>query len=194
MAQSSSEDIYLDCGCNKMLLNSKKYMKNVQTGNRDMLTAKKGKLKIKGTGSAGNFSNVYYAPDASRNLVDMKSVTDKNCIVTFDGDEVIIRNKSTNKAVIKQRSVNGLYPVKLKDLRQLGAEFVGTAEVQTPAYNKCTLWHKRLGHVKFGLKESTWTRSISEEVQKYYLQVQYMHGSEAHQKELSHISCSYQPR
>jgi hypothetical protein len=48
--------------------------------------------------------------------------TDKTCTVTFDGDEVITRNKSTNKAVIKQRSVNGLYPVRLEDLFQLAAE------------------------------------------------------------------------
>ena len=32
------------------------------------------RLKITGTGSAGNFNNVYYAPDASRNLIDMKSI------------------------------------------------------------------------------------------------------------------------
>jgi hypothetical protein len=147
MAQSSSEDIYLDCGCNKMLLTSKKYMKNVQVVDREMLTANKGTLKIKGTGSAGNFSNVYYAPDASRNLVDMKSVTAKNCTVTFDEDEVIIRNKSTNKTLIRQRSVNGLYPVRLEDLLQLGVEFAGTAATETPSVNKCTLWHKRLGHV-----------------------------------------------
>jgi hypothetical protein len=115
MAQSYSEDIHLDCGCNRMLLTAKKYMRNVQKVNRDMLTANKGKLKIKGTGSVGHFSNAYYGPEASRN-------TDKTCTVTFDGDEVITRNKSTNKAVIKQRSVNGLYPVRLEDLFQLAAE------------------------------------------------------------------------
>lgn len=147
MAQSSSEDIYLDCGCNKMLLTSKKHMKNVKKVDREMTTANKGKLKIKGTGCAGNFENVYFAPDASKNLVDMKSVTDKNCTVTFDGDEVIIRNKSTNKTLIRQRSVNGLYPVKLEDLLQLGDDFVGIADAEMPSTDNRILWHKRLGHV-----------------------------------------------
>jgi hypothetical protein len=132
MAQSHSEDIHLDCKCNRMLLTAKKYMRNVQKVNRDMLTANKGKLKIKGTGSVGHFSNAYYAPEASRTLVDMKRVTDKTCTVTFDGDEVIIRNKSTNKAVIKQRSVNGLYPVRLEDLFQLAAEFAGMLKYKLP--------------------------------------------------------------
>jgi hypothetical protein len=111
-------------------------MRNVQKVNRDMLTANKGKLKIKGTGSVGHFSNAYYAPEASRNLVDIKSVTDKTCTVTFDdGDEVIIRNQSTNKAVIKQRSVNGLYPVRLEDLFQLAAEFAGMLKYKLPQTN-----------------------------------------------------------
>jgi hypothetical protein len=144
-----------------------------------MLTANKGKLKIKGTGSAGNFSNVYYAPDASRNLVDMKSVTAKNCTVTFDEDEVIIRNKSTNKTLIRQRSVNGLYPVRLEDLLQLGVEFAGTAATETPSVNKCTLWHKRLGHVHNDKLIESDRRNLIEGI---------------NQKELSHTSCSDQPR
>lgn len=147
MAQSSSEDIYLDCGCNKMLLTSKKYMTNVHKINREMMTANKGKLKITGTGSAGNFNNVYYAPDASRNLIDMKSITDKNCSVTFDGDEVMITNKSTNKTLIRAKSINGLYPIRLEDLLLLGDEFAGTAAEEHSPVDKKILWHKRLGHV-----------------------------------------------
>ena len=147
MAQSSSEDIYLDCGCNKMLLTSMKHMKNVQKVDREMMTANKGKLKIKGTGNAGSFSNVYYAPDTSKNLIDMKSITDKNCTVTFDGDEVIIRNKSTNKTLIKQCNVNGLYPVRLEDLLQLGDDSAGATAEENTVSDKRILWHKRHGHV-----------------------------------------------
>lgn len=40
-------------------------------------------------------SRVYCAPEASKNLVNMKSITNKNCTVIFDEDEVVIRNKST---------------------------------------------------------------------------------------------------
>ena len=54
--------------------------------------------------------------------MDMKSITDKNCTVTFDEDEVVIRNKSTGKTLIRQRSINGLYPVSIEDLLKLGNE------------------------------------------------------------------------
>ena len=57
---------------------------------RQMTTANKGKLTITSVGDAGNFKGVYYAPEASENLEDMKSITDKNCTLTFDEDEVVV--------------------------------------------------------------------------------------------------------
>ena len=69
-----------------------------------------------GVCDAGYFKGVYYAPDVRKNLVDMKSITDKNCTITFDEDEVVIRTKSTGKTLIKQRSINGLYSVSIEDL------------------------------------------------------------------------------
>ena len=77
----------------------------------------------------------------------MKRGTDKKWTVTFDGDEVIISNKSANKTLIRQRSVNGLYPVKLEDLLQLGDDFAGIADAEMPSTDNRILWHKRLGHV-----------------------------------------------
>ena len=62
-----------------------------------MSTADKGKFNIRGIGESGTFKSVYFAPRASINLIDMKSITDRNCTVTFDGDEVIIRDKASNK-------------------------------------------------------------------------------------------------
>ena len=119
LAQSMSDVIYLDSGCNKMILTSKNHMTNLQRADRQMSTANKGKLSIHSVGDVGSFKKVYYAPEASKNLVDMKSITDRGCVVTFDNDEVVIRNKTTNKTLIRQRSVNGLYPVRLEDLLQL---------------------------------------------------------------------------
>ena len=91
-------------------------MKNLQRVDKEMTTANKGKLKVKGIGEACSFKGVYFAPEASKNLIDMKSITDKNCTVKFDGDEVIIRDNVSNKTLIKQRSVNGLYPIIIHDL------------------------------------------------------------------------------
>lgn len=57
--------------------------------------------------------------------MDMKNVTDKNCTVMLDGDELIKRNQTSNKTVIKQKTMNGLYPVRLDDSLQLEDEFTG---------------------------------------------------------------------
>ena len=84
-----------------------------------MTTANKGTLTITSVGDAGNFKGVYYAPEARKNLVDIKSITDKNCTITFHEDEVVIRNKSTGKTLIRQRSIHGLYPVSIEDLLKL---------------------------------------------------------------------------
>ena len=86
IAQGMSDVVYLDSGCNKMILTLRKHL---QRADRQMTTASKGKLTI---ASTGNFKGIYYAPEASNNLVDMKSITDKNCTITFDEDEVVIRN------------------------------------------------------------------------------------------------------
>ena len=124
MAQGMSDVVYLDSGRNKMILTSRKHMKNLEQADRQMTTANKGKLTISCVGDAGNFKGVYYAPDTSQNLVDTKSITDKNCTMTFEEDEVVIRNKSTGKTLIRQRSINGLYPVSIEDLLKLGDEGV----------------------------------------------------------------------
>ena len=42
-------------------------------------------------------------------MKNLQGCTDKNFTVTFDEDEVVIRNKSTGKTLIRQRSINGLY-------------------------------------------------------------------------------------
>ena len=60
--------------------------------------------KITSVGDAGNFKGVYYTPETSMNLVDVKNITDKNCTVTFDEDEVVFRNKSTGKILIRDPS------------------------------------------------------------------------------------------
>ena len=112
-----------------------------------MTTANKGKLKEKGIGKAGSFKGVYFAPEASKNLIDMKSITDKICTVTFDGDEVIIRDKVSNKTLIKQRSVNGLYPIRIHDLLGMGEPSMTACATEDPSDDKCIVWHKRLGHV-----------------------------------------------
>ena len=106
MAQGMSDVVYLDSGCNKMILTLRKHTKNLQRADRQMTTANKGKLTITSVGDAGNFKGVYNAPEASKNLVDMKSITDKNCTVTFDENEVVIRKKSAGKTFIRQRSIN----------------------------------------------------------------------------------------
>ena len=95
---ASNEKGCINCACNKMILTSKEHMKNLQRV--DKKKANKGKLKFKGIGEAGSFKGVYFAPEASKNLIDMKSIKDKNCTVTFDGDEVIIRDKASNKTFI----------------------------------------------------------------------------------------------
>ena len=66
MAQSSSEDIHLDCGCNKMLLTSKKYMINIKKVDREMTTANKGKLIIKGTGEVQATLKIFILPQQMR--------------------------------------------------------------------------------------------------------------------------------
>ena len=146
-AINTDEEVYLDCACNKMILTSKEHMKNLQRVDKEMTTANKGKLKVKGIGEAGSFKGVYFAPEASKNLIDMKSITDKNCTVTFDGDEVIIRDKASNKTLIKQRSVNGLYPISMHDLLGMGEPSITACATEAPSDDKCILWHKRLGHV-----------------------------------------------
>ena len=95
---------------------------------------------------------MYYALEANKNLVDMKSITDKHCTATFDEDEVVIRNKSTGKALIRQRSINRLYPVSLEDLLELGDEpsaaaAAAVAVEELPADHQRILWHRRQGHV-----------------------------------------------
>ena len=67
MAQSMSVVVYLDSGFNKMVLT---YLEEAHE-----------------KPSVG----AYYKPEASKNLVDIKSITDKNLIVTFDEDKVVIR-------------------------------------------------------------------------------------------------------
>ena len=66
-----SDVVYLDSGSNKMIFTSRKHMKNRARNDRQMTTVNKGKLTITCVGDAGNFKGVYYAPEASRNLVDM---------------------------------------------------------------------------------------------------------------------------
>ena len=132
MAQGMSDVVYLDSGCNKMILTSRKHMKNLQRADKQMTTANKGKLTITSVGDAGNFKGVYYAPAASNNLVDMKSITGKNCTITFDEDEVVIRNKSTGKTLIRQRSINGLHPVSIEDLLKLGDDPSAAVAVEEP--------------------------------------------------------------
>ena len=63
--------MYLDCTCNKMILTSKEHMKNLRRVDKDMTTANKGKLKIRGIGEAGSFKGVYFAPEACKNLIDI---------------------------------------------------------------------------------------------------------------------------
>mmetsp|Transcript_18781 Transcript_18781/g.27137 ORF Transcript_18781/g.27137 Transcript_18781/m.27137 type:complete len:118 (-) Transcript_18781:62-415(-) len=55
----------------------------------------------------------------------MKSITDRGCVVTFDNDEVVIRNKI-----------------------QLGEESSAALEEQG-FDDQRILWHKRLGHVNY---------------------------------------------
>ena len=67
--------------------------------------------------------------------------------MTFDGDEVIIRDKASNKTLIKQRSVNGLYPISIHYFLGLGKPSMTACATEAPSDDKCILWHKRLGHV-----------------------------------------------
>ena len=72
MAQGMSNVVYLDSGCNKMTLTSRKHTKNLERADRQMTTANKGTLTITCVDDAGNFKGVYYAPEASKNLADMR--------------------------------------------------------------------------------------------------------------------------
>ena len=90
--------VYLDSGCNKMILPSKKHLKNLQRVDRQMATAKKSKLIITSIGDASNSKN---APEGKKTHVDMKST------VIFDEDKVVIRHRSTGKTFIRQRGIDG---------------------------------------------------------------------------------------
>ena len=79
MAQGMSYVVYLDSGCNKMILTSRKDMKYLERADSQMTTANKGTLTITCVGDAGNFKGVFYAPEASKNLVDIKRIMNKNC-------------------------------------------------------------------------------------------------------------------
>ena len=46
-AINTDEEVYLDCACN-MILTSKEHMKNLRRVDKEMTTANKGKLKIRG--------------------------------------------------------------------------------------------------------------------------------------------------
>ena len=107
MAQGMSDAVYLDSGCNKMILTLRKHRKNLQRADRQMTTANKGKLIIMSIDDAGTFKGVYYTPEASKNLVDIKIITDKNCTVTFNEDDVVIRIKSTGKTLIGRETSTG---------------------------------------------------------------------------------------
>jgi hypothetical protein len=152
-AENDTEQIYLDCGCNKMVLNSTKSMRNLRHERREMSTANKGKLKISAIGDAGIHKNVYFAPEASKNLVDMKSITSRGYTVLFDNDEVIIRNKKTNHAeVLRQKSVNGLYAIDIDKILYLDEDLQVAATEECIAESteeQDALWHKRLGHVHY---------------------------------------------
>ena len=77
----------------------------------------------------------------------MKSITDRNCTVTFDGDKVIIRDKALHKTLIEQYSVNGLYPFSIHCLLGLGEISMTACATEAPFDDKCILWHRGLGHV-----------------------------------------------
>ena len=65
---------------------------------------------------------VHYTPEASKNRFVMKSITDKNCTVTFYEYKMVIRHRSTGKILSRQRCINGLYPVSIKVLLKVGDE------------------------------------------------------------------------
>ena len=46
MTQGMSDVVYLDCGCNKMILVLWKYTKNLERADRQMTPANKGKLTM----------------------------------------------------------------------------------------------------------------------------------------------------
>ena len=59
MAQGMSDVAYLDSGCNKMILTSRKRMKNLERADRQMTTANKGKLTITSVDDAGNIKGFH---------------------------------------------------------------------------------------------------------------------------------------
>ena len=58
-------------------------MQKFARADKQMTTANQGKLTITSVCDAVNFKGVYYAPKASKNFVDMKSITDNNCTITL---------------------------------------------------------------------------------------------------------------
>ena len=106
----NADKIYLDSGSNWIVLTNRDHMtssKKVQE--KFMNTANKGRLKVTAVGKAGVHDNIYYAPDGSKNLTDILSITRKGYNVVFDGEHITITNKSTEEVLLHERNVNGLH-------------------------------------------------------------------------------------
>ncbi len=148
IAQDQSEDkIYVDCGCNRVVLTSREHLTQVRKVNREMGTAgKEAKLKVTAEGTAGVHKNVYFAPKASKNLMCIKSITEQGVIVWFDEDEIILTDKKSGEEIVREKAVNGLYPLDLKQLLYLKNAPAEANLADSKTDNKCELWHRRLGH------------------------------------------------
>jgi hypothetical protein len=152
--ETTNELIYLDCGCNKVVLRTREHMTNMHKVNITMRTAdKRGCLRIIATGEVGNMKDVYHAPDANKNLICMQALTANGYKVTFEGDEVIIMKDDTNEEILRSKSENGLYPLNISMIENLlksssiPSANVGEANLGSgTTENKVQLWHRRLGH------------------------------------------------
>jgi hypothetical protein len=84
--------------------------------------------------------NVFYAPDATKNLISVhKLASDNSAFLEYHPDYFVIKDRATRKPLLRGRCHNGLYPLPLKSLKLVFGAFKPSLE----------RWHNRLGHPFF---------------------------------------------
>lgn len=133
----------VDSGSSSHMSHDKSLVVNFREKMTEVLVAKKSQcMKVEGVGEIEGAScvleNVLYSPDLTKNLISVNAITEKDGVVTFAKDKVVI-TKDGNKIMEGTKQGNGLYTVNL-DYHEKEVLFTEKTDLALE-------WHKKLGHM-----------------------------------------------
>lgn len=127
------------------MANNNKYIRNLTKLETEIGVAKKNETMK--TSDVGNMEfevckleDVMYVPDLNMNLLSVSAITNKDGVVTFTKDKVII--ESNNQEIIAEsKTGSGLYEVNLQNGRKIKSCLTKNT------VDEAKMWHQRLGHM-----------------------------------------------